>query len=205
MRRFLIALMALAASLSTMLLQTGAWAQQGYLMQVGDRLEITVLEDPGLNRTVLIRPDGRITMPLAGTLEAAGSTPEALQARITSALAGQFVQPPTVTVSVASLGAGALEAIETGTVATVYVIGQVGRPGNYEVALPMDVLQLLALAGGPGTFAARDRIQIRRRGAEGESVLLFDYESVERGAVPSAGIMVADGDVIVVPERRLFE
>jgi polysaccharide export outer membrane protein len=202
MRRCLIAIL-MFLGLATP--GTGALAQ-GYLVQIGDRLDISVLEDPGLSRTVLVRPDGRITLPLAGTLEAAGSSPEALQARITNALASQFVQPPTVTVSVASLGPGAAQALEEeGTLARVYVIGQVGRPGDYQIVLPMDVLQLLALAGGPSTFAARDRIQVRRRGSGGESVLLFDYDSVENGAVPSTEIMIADGDVIVVPERRLFE
>jgi polysaccharide export outer membrane protein len=204
MRRFLIALTAVVMSFGLLSPERAARAQE-YLVQIGDRLEISVLEDPGLGRTVLVRPDGRITMPLAGTLEAAGSTPEALQARIRNALSSQFVQPPTVTVSVTSVGPGAIDAIEAGTAATVYVIGQVGRPGNYQVELPMDVLQLLAIAGGPQTFAARDRIQVRRRGSDGESVLLFDYDSIERGAVPSTEIMVADGDVIVVPERRLFE
>lgn len=204
MRRFLIALTAILTSLGAVVPGSNTWAQD-YLVQIGDRLSISVLEDPGLNRTVLVRPDGRITLPLAGSLEAAGSTPEALQARIRNSLSSQFVQPPTVTVSVESLGAGANQALQAGTAATVYVIGQVARPGNYEVALPMDVLQLLAIAGGPGTFAARDRIQIRRRGAGGETVLLFDYDSIEGGTVPSADIAIADGDVIVVPERRLFE
>lgn len=177
---------------------------QDYLVQIGDRLEVSVLEDPGLGRTVLVRPDGRVTLPLAGSIEAAGSTPEALQVRIRNALAAQFVQPPTVTVSVVSLGGGG-EVPEDAVQATIYVLGQVGRPGNYQVVLPMDILQMLAIAGGPGTFAARQRIQVRRRGGDGESVLLFDYDKIEDGLVPSTEIQLVDGDVIVVPERRLFE
>jgi len=205
MRHFLSVLTPIVIVLGLVVPEMRALAQ-GYIVQIGDRLEVSVLEDPGLGRTVLVRPDGRITMPLAGVIDAAGSSPEAVQARIRDALSDQFVQPPTVTVSVVSLGEGVPQAVEEGrTIATVYVLGEVGRPGDYQIALPMDVLQLLAIAGGPSTFAARSRIQVRRRSAEGESVFLLDYDTIERGIVPSTEIMIADGDVIIVPERRLFE
>lgn len=176
-----------------------------YRVQEGDRLEISVLEDPGLNRTVLVRPDGRISLPLAGTVQAAGNTPEQVQDLIRRSLARQFVTPPTVTVSLVGLGTPELGTAGDGTV-SIYVMGQVGRPGVYQVAPPIDALKVLALAGGPGVFAARNRVQVRRRGADGgETVMLLDYDSIERGLVPSAEILMADGDVIVVPERRLFE
>ena len=204
MQRLLIALATLIVSLGVLTVPEGADAQ-GYVVQVGDRLDISVLEDPGLNRTVLVRPDGRITMPLAGSIVAAGSSPEALQTRIQSALSSQFVQPPTVTVSLVSLGQAPAGTVPEGALARVYVLGQVGSPGPYEVALPMDILQVLAIAGGPATFAARKRIQVRRRGTDGETLFLFDYDSIERGEVPSTPITIADGDVILVPERRLFE
>lgn len=175
---------------------------QGYLIRIGDTLDISVLEDPGLNRQVLVRPDGRISLPLAGTFDAAGRTPEALQADVRRRLASSFVEPPTVDVAVTGLGT--LPA-EEGAVATIYVIGEVNSPGRYDVELPIDVLQALALSGGPGVFAARKRIQVRRRGSEGETVFLFDYDSVANGTVPSPPISLVAGDVIVVPERRLFE
>jgi polysaccharide export outer membrane protein len=176
-----------------------------YRVQEGDRLEISVLEDPGLNRTVLVRPDGRISLPLAGAIQASGNTPEQVQELIRRSLARQFVTPPTVTVSLVSLGAPELGAAGDGTV-SIYVLGQVSRPGVYQVAPPIDALKVLALAGGPGVFAARHRVQVRRRGTDGgETVMLLDYDSIERGLVPSAEILVTDGDVIVVPERRLFE
>lgn len=181
-----------------------AAAQDGaYLVQPGDRLEVSVLEDPGLNRTVLVRPDGRISLPLAGTLTAQDRSPEAVAAAVRRALAADFVQPPTVTVSLVGIGAAQGDIVD-GSV-SIYVIGQVGRPGVYQVALPIDALQALALAGGPGAFAAVERIQVRRRTGGGEQVLLLNYELVEDGFVPSALIGLADGDVIVVPERGLFE
>ena len=103
------------------------------------------------------------------------------------------------------LGLGEQSLTEAETI-SVYVMGEVGRPGIYQVTQPVDALRVLALAGGPGTFAARSRVQVRRRTADGnETVMLLDYDSIERGGIPSAEIMVADGDVIIVPERRLFE
>lgn len=170
-----------------------------YRISAGDRLSISVLEDPGLNQTVLVRPDGRISLPLAGTVDAQDKTPEQLQAAIRRALGREFIEPPTVTVSVVGLGEEALE------LAKIYVIGQVGRPGALEVELPVDILQALALAGGPSAFAATERIQVRRQGKGGETVLLFNFENVVDGLTPGGTFDMSDGDVIVVPERGLFE
>jgi polysaccharide export outer membrane protein len=176
---------------------------QDYIVQPGDRLSVSVLEDPGLNREVLVRPDGRISMPLAGTLNAAGQTPEQLQAAIRSRLSRDFVTPPTVTVSLVALG-NPEDADEEG-LTTIYILGQVRQPGVYQVLPPSDLLHALAIAGGPDAFAARSRIQVRRRGTDGEQVFLFDYDAVESGLAPSPQILLSDGDVIIVPERRLFE
>lgn len=181
----------------------GATAQD-YLIRLGDRLDVSVLEDPAIGRQVLVRPDGRITLPLAGTLEAAGRTPEAVAATIRRALARDFVEPPTVTVAVVGLGAEALLPDGVAGGGSIYVLGQVGSPGRYDVALPIDILKMLAIAGGPGVFAATRRIQVRRRDS-GDQVFLFDYDAVERGVVPLTPIELRDGDVVVVPERGLFE
>lgn len=199
-----------ALALAVLVLFAG-WANaqgQPYLLRPGDSIEVSILEDPSLNRTVLIRPDGRIALPLAGTVVAGGRSPEQVRDSIRQALSREFVQPPSVTVSVVGLaGEDDPTALDEGSEpGRIYVLGQVARPGVLDVVLPIDALRALALAGGPGTFAARDRIQIRRRTAEGaETVLIFDYEAVERGAVPSAVIRLQSEDVIVVPERRLFE
>jgi polysaccharide export outer membrane protein len=170
-----------------------------YRIAVGDRLSISVLEDPGLNQSVLVRPDGRISLPLAGTLDAADRTPEELQSAIRRALGRDFIEPPTVTVSVVGLGE------PDGELAILYVLGQVGRPGALEVELPIDVLQALALAGGPSVFAATERIQVRRRERGAERVMIFNYALVDEGLTPTDAFDLADGDVIVVPERGLFE
>lgn len=185
-------------------LATGLSASaQDYLLKPGDRIDVSVLEDPGLNRQLLIRPDGKVSLPLAGTLQAADRTPEALQTAIRRALSRDFVEPPTVTVSVIDVAEE--DPIDEEALITIYVIGEVGQPGRYDVETPIDLLQALALSGGPGVFAARDRVQVRRRASDGESVMLFDYEQIEDGATPAQFVALEDGDVIVVPERGLFD
>jgi polysaccharide export outer membrane protein len=190
----------LAAVLSFALWLSPAARAQDYLIQKGDTLDVSVLEDPGLNRQALVRPDGKISLPLAGALNAAGMTPEALQSAIRVALRRDFVEPPTVTVSLLSMAA------ETARDKTpIYVLGEVRAPGRYEVELPMDALQALALAGGPSTFAARNRVQVRRRVEGAETLTVFDYDQVEDGAAIPESIALAAGDVILVPERGLFD
>lgn len=172
-----------------------------YVLGPGDVIEISVLEDSSLNRQVLVRPDGKVSLPLAGTLEAQGRTPEALQEVIRSRLAQDFIEPPTVTVSLVST-ATAAAAAET---KFIYVLGQVANPGRFEITEPVDVLKALAIAGGPGVFAAKKRIQLRRRDDNGgETVTVFDYTAVEEGNGLQL-LVVGSGDVLVVPERGLFE
>lgn len=177
-----------------------------YRLQPGDRVEISVLEDPGLNRQVLIGPDGRISLPLAGSVRAGGQTVDALQSAIRGRLADDFIEPPTVTVSLTGVAEGAAEeAVDPALLSTIYIIGQVQGPGRYDLEPPVDILQALAVAGGASTFAARDRIQIRRRVDGADVMILFDYDQVEDGVVPIQPIELQDGDVVVVPERGLFE
>ncbi len=173
-----------------------------YLLGPRDVIDISVLEDSSLNRQVLVRPDGKISMPLAGTIDAAGRTPEDLQEAIREALAADFIEPPTVTVSLISARP---QDQEEEDILLIYVIGQVASPGRFEILEPINVLQALAIAGGPGVFAATTRIQIRKRDENGgETVTLFDYDAVQEGS-GIALLEIGDGDVIVVPERGLFE
>jgi len=178
---------------------------QSYEIQPGDRLEVSVLEDPSLNRTVLVRPDGRISMPLIGSVEVLGQTPEQVQVEIRRRLSRDFVTPPSVTVALSSLGSPGEADQLAGSVAAIYVLGAVGSPGRYDLILPVDILQALAISGGPSPFAATSRIQVRRRSGGSDSVMFFDYTAVEDGIVPLTPIALNDGDVIVVPERGLFE
>lgn len=172
-----------------------------FRLGVGDRLQINVLEDSSLDREVVIAPDGHINVPLAGSIHAAGQKPQGVAALIRRGLSDDFIEPPSVTVSLVSLGAE----FDDEANPTVYILGEVNRPGGYTVSNPVGLLQALALAGGPSLFAAKERVQIRRIGERGvEEVLLVDYEAIEDGA-SSPLIQLRDGDTIMIPERGLFE
>jgi polysaccharide biosynthesis/export protein len=194
MRQILLAALAvLAAPL--------AWAQSsGYLIQPGDVLAITVLEDDSLNQQSLVTPDGRISVPLAGTVQASGRTVESVESTIADRLASNFAVRPSVFVSVVSVN----EEEET---FPIYVLGQVETPGLVEVLPGTTLLQAVALAGGLDRFAATKRIQLRRADPRTgqERLFLFNYKAVERGGSITSMITLREGDVIIVPERRLFE
>jgi len=188
-------------------------AAQSYILKPGDVVEITVIEDPGLNRRMLIGPDGNVAMPLAGTIDAGGRTLTDLQDFVRGRLRRHFVSPPSVTASLVSLGPGNIsiqgeEGIEEAQTGSFYILGEVQRPGKYDFDSeePLDILKVLALAGGPSTFAATRRIQIREPGENGETIRLFDYDAIEDGdAVGDASATIVNGTIIVVPERGLFE
>ncbi len=145
-----------------------ALAQEGgYLIRAGDVLRIEILEDPGLNRSVLVSPDGRITMPLAGGLRASGKTVEAVQSELAARLAPNFATTPNVYVSIERIaervasggGGGAPKAPAT---IDIYVLGEGAKSGKFSVAPGTTVLQLFAEMGGFSKFAATKRIQLRR-------------------------------------------
>ncbi|MEM6972807.1 MAG: polysaccharide biosynthesis/export family protein [Pseudomonadota bacterium] len=210
---FALPLPAVAQSSDEAEADDGPRVDNAFVLRPGDILSVSVLEDANLNRQLLVRPDGKISMPIAGTIDAAGKTPEQIQRIILARLARDFITPPTVDVSLSSLGLANQqrqqndvieeEELEAGQ---VFVIGQVSRPGPvpFDLEKPFDVLQALAIAGGVSPFAAVSRIQIRRRGDAGEEITLFDYELIEDGVIGEI-ITLEDGDVIVVPERGLFE
>lgn len=175
-----------------------ALAQDSYRIKPGDVLRVEVLEDATLNRSALVLPDGRVSLPLAGTVAAGGRSVEAVQADIASALAPNFAAAPTVFVGLEQLGQAT--AATGGGGITVYVMGEAAKPGKYTVRSGSSILQVLAETGGMTRFAAANRIQVQRGG----QVMMFDYRAVERGAAATP-VVVKTGDVIVIPTRRLFE
>ena len=150
MRKFLL------ATLLALLAAPLAYAQSaGYRIQPGDQLAVTVLEDDTLDRQVLVLPDGRISVPLAGSVRAAGQTVESVESAIADRLASNFAVRPSVFVSVTGVA-------EEGPTFPIYVIGQVNAPGQVEVEAGTTLLQAIALSGGLDRFAATKRIQLRR-------------------------------------------
>lgn len=187
---------------------TAAPAQDGgddlYRLQPGDTITIQVLEDSSLDRQLPVQPDGRISFPLAGVIEAGGATPAEVQERIADALSDDFLQRPTVTVSLNS--SSTFELQQAGRQPRFYVLGQVANPGQFPLLTRMNVLQALAMAGGPGPFAATGRIQVRHSGSDGRTdVTLFDYDALDAGGRVAEMPALENGDVIFVPEAGLFE
>jgi polysaccharide export outer membrane protein len=182
-----------------------ASAQTNYRIGSGDTIRIEVLEDPSLNRDVLVLPDGSVSFPLAGAVRASGQTTSQLEQALSSALAPNFATSPTVSVSVAGL-APVDEALAN--TIDIYVMGEVANGGGLlQVEPGTTVLQALALSGGFSRFAATKRIQLRRIDPQTGQQLVYniDYRAIEQGAANIGTSVLADGDVILVPERRLFE
>lgn len=178
-----------------------ALAQSSYRIQPGDVLNIEVLEDESLEREELVRPDGRITMPLAGTLSVSGRSIEQVRSDLTRLLEPNFAAPPTVFVSLGSVA----EPTDPDPI-LVYAVGEAGEPGRYEVPPGTTLLQFFAEMGGFSRFAATKRIMLRRADKAGnERVYKFNYDAILEGTGQGGATRLVDGDVIVVPERRLFE
>lgn len=179
-------------------------AQDGYRIQRGDVLRIEVLEDPGLNREALVSPDGRISFPLAGGVVAAGRTLEELQADLAARIAANFATTPNVFISIARLAeARAPAGGGTRAPATieVFVMGEAGNPGKLDVKPGTTLLQAFAQMGGFSSFAATKRVQLHRAG----KINTFSYDAIEDGTSAAGATVLQDGDVIVVPQRKLFE
>lgn len=197
------------AALVLGLLGSQAALAQPYKIQAGDILRIEVLEDPALNRSVLVTPDGRISVPIAGTLRASGQAVEAVQSSLTDRLASGFANPPNVFVSVERL-AMPKPHIPRQTPAprtiSVFVMGEAAKPGMLTLPPRATVLQAFAMMGGFTKFAAQKRIQLRRTDKKSgvETNKPLNYLSIEAGSAQGR-IMLMDGDVILVPQRRLFE
>lgn len=195
-------------SLVLLFAAVAAQAQNGYQIRPGDVLAVEVLEDPALNREVLVLPDGSISFPFADSVFVEGRSTGQVQDQLSTAISRNFTVPPTVFVTVR----GVSEPVFTGgpvAAATieVYFLGEVAAPGPVEIPVGTTFLQGLSFGGGFTNFAAQNRIQLRRNNPHtGEmSVAVFDYRAISRGASLSSDPVLADGDVILVPERRLFE
>ena len=181
---------------------------QAYQLQPGDILRVEVIEDPTLNRDVLISPDGRFAVPLAGSILAAGRSVEQVQALLTDALASSFAARPTVFVGLQSVAPEdpLEEELEEPEPYAIYVLGEVNSPGRIDVEPGTDILQLFALVGGFTDFAAVKRIQLRRLNDHGsEEIYALNYNRIEDGLSPYGRALLRDGDTFIVPVRRLFE
>ena len=161
---------------------------------------ISVYQDPKLDRQVLIGPTGMISFPLAGQIKAGGLTPDALANVIKSRLRGKFTEEPDVTVSLVSA-----KIIEEDLKPKVFITGEVLRPGPFVMRTKLDLMQAIAVAGGFSPFAAKKRIPVRRKINGVESLFVFNYDDFFSGRNFDDNLVLHAGDVIIVPERGLFE
>lgn len=152
-----------------------------------DLLDISVWKEKDLQKEVLVRPDGWITFPLVGNIEAKGKTALQLQEEITQWLK-QYIPNPVVSVSVKKIAGY-----------KIFVIGRVNKPGDYVVGRYIDVLQALSLAGGLTPFAEEGNIKIVRKQRGKETILRFNYAEVKKGRRLEQNITLQSGDVIIVP------
>src|SRR5664279_639013 len=173
-------------------------------LKSGDSLSISVLQDSKLDRSVVIDPSGQIAFPLAGHIRARGLTPEALEKILKAKLKDNYKDDNlVVTVAVANSPKGIPE---DDLKPKIFITGEVSRPGSYVVRQPTTLMQAIALAGGVGPFAAKRRIQVRRRAPSGdETIFMFNYKAYEAGDDLEGNIRLRAGDVIMVPERGLFD
>lgn len=158
-----------------------------YLIGPGDVLDISVWKDEALTRTVVVLPDGRISFPLVGELQAGGRSIAQLKGDLEKRLL-RYV--PDLVLS--------LEVKQSNSL-LVYVIGKVNTPGRQSHNAPVNVLQALATAGGMNPFAKRDKVRIFRTESGVTRILPFDYDGVTEGERLEENIPLRRGDVVVVP------
>jgi len=158
-----------------------------YLVSAGDLLQVSVWKEDYLERDVLVRPDGGISFPLAGDVQAAGRPVTAIRDALATQLS-RFIPDPVVTVSIKEIRGN-----------RVYILGQVNKPGPVVMNPRVDVMQALAMAGGTTPFAALNDIKIIRRSKSGQRVIQFRYGDVEKGRNLEQNIVLESGDIIVVP------
>lgn len=163
------------------------FALVGYTIGEQDVLDINVWKEKELSGTVVVRPDGKITLPLVNEVDVVGKTPLQLQQVLTERLQ-PFLTAPQVTVSVREINSR-----------KVYLIGQVAHDGVFRINSTTTVFQILAQAGGLGQFAKRKKIYVLRNENGKQVRLPFNYDAVVKGQNNSQDFVLKPNDTIVVP------
>jgi polysaccharide export outer membrane protein len=158
-----------------------------YQLGAEDVLMISVWRDEQLTKEVVVRPDGMVSFPLVGDLQAAGRTVDELRAELAKKLT-KFIPNPQVSVAVTKVLSN-----------RIYVLGRVNKPGEYMVGHQTDVLQALSLAGGVTPFAAENDIRIMRRVGGEQRVFPIQYGELKKGRSLEQNILLQRGDVVMVP------
>lgn len=158
-----------------------------YLLGAEDMLMIAVWKDEHLTKEVVVRPDGFISFPLVGEVQAAGRTVEEVRAEIAKRLT-KYIPNPNVSVAATKVLSY-----------RVYVLGRVNKPGEFMIGHTTDVLQALSLAGGLTPFASENDIRIIRRVNGEQQVIPVPYGDLKRGKNLERNALLQRGDVVMVP------
>lgn len=158
-----------------------------FVIGESDVLNINVWKEPEISQTVVVRPDGKISLPLIGEVLVSGLTPVQTQTLLRSKLQSILTNPQ-VTVTVTEIRSR-----------IVFVTGEVGRPGAYPLLAPTTILQLITNAGGLGQFANKRGIFVLRAVDGKEQRIPFNYSQVIKGEKPEQNILLRPGDTVVVP------
>lgn len=163
-----------------------------YRLHAGDIIDVSLWKEEGMQREVLVLPDGTISFPLAGQVEAAGRTAGQVEQVLAERLQ-KYYPDPFITVSVLSTAGN-----------SIFVIGEVQNPGQFLAVQPLDVMQALSLAGGLRVHADESEIKILRRRDGEQTAIPFSYGDVQTGRDLNSNIVLESGDVVVVPTRGIF-
>jgi polysaccharide export outer membrane protein len=165
----------------------GAIVPADYVIGPEDILTIVFWREKDLSSDVVVRPDGRISLPVLQDVNAAGLTPEQLRADLTKT-AERFVEDPNVTVVVKEINSR-----------RVFITGQVAKPGPYNLTSPMTVVQLIAFAGGLLEYADAKKIIIMRTENANPTSYRFNYKEVSEQKNLKQNIQLKPGDTVIVP------
>jgi polysaccharide export outer membrane protein len=153
-----------------------------------DVLAVSVWKEPDISRSIPVRSDGKISLPLVGELQATGRTPLKLEQDIASKLKS-YIEEPDVTVIVQQINSQKFN-----------ILGQITRPGVYPLTNTATVLDAIALAGGFRDFAKQKSIYVLRQNADGtQTKIPFNYKQVLKGENPAQNIKLQAHDTIVIP------
>lgn len=158
-----------------------------YAIGIGDVIEISVWKSPELGVTVPVRPDGRISVPLLGDIQAAGMTPLALKGRLKDGFQ-EFVTAPEVSVVIKEIHSR-----------KVFVTGEVASPGAYDLQPRTKLMHVLALAGGLTPYAKKRAVILRDREGDDERRYTIDLDGIISGKRPKDNIVLQPGDTIFFP------
>lgn len=163
-------------------------AQAEYLLAPEDMVEILVWKNESLSRIALIRPDGKITLPLLGDVEAAGFTPQKLSEDIKRRLQAYYKEPPDVFVAVTASNSF-----------VIFILGEVIEPGKQTLRSETTLLQALSLARGFTEYADSNNILLLRKEGLIEKRMRVSYRDIISGQHPEMNMLLKPGDTLVVP------